>query len=63
MPIPLSTLLGIVTASKALVDAYEEQKVKHNDELAPIDQVDMVDARQKMKELKSLLNAVNLEEE
>jgi hypothetical protein len=61
--IPLSALAGIVTCAKQMVDMYEEQKTKHNDELAPIDQLDMVDARTKMKELKAMLNKVDLEEE
>ncbi len=63
MPIPITALLGIITTAKALVDAYENQSKKHDDELEPIDQVDMVDAREKMKELKVMLNNINLEEE
>lgn len=60
--IPLAILSGILTAAKTLVDMYEGQKKKHNDELAPIDDIDMVAARKAMKDLRDKLNEVNLDE-
>ncbi len=62
--IPIMAALKVVGACKAIYDIYHkviEDPTKGD--LGPIEQVDMVAAREHMKKLRNMLNELDLDEE